>query len=221
MISLQQIRKSFSNKDRENAILKSCNLEVKDGDFISILGKSGSGKTTLLNVIGLLDNFDSGSYDFNGIDVGGLKEKERNEIRLNNISYVFQDFKLIEEFTAIENAYMPLGYRGVKKRERISRAKEILSKVGLEDKFYEEARKLSGGQKQRLALARAMITRPKLLILDEPTGNLDEKTAEDMAQLLIQANIHGTTMVMVTHDLDLARIANKKFILKGGRLSKI
>ena len=218
MLELIDIKKTYHGKYVDVQVLNGINLMISKGDFVMIIGKSGCGKSTLLNVIGCMDNFDAGGFFFNGIDVKGLKDKQLASFRNKNIGFVFQAFNLINEITVLENVEVPMGLAGVKSKERKERAVELLKMVDLEEKVYNKPLELSGGQQQRVAIARAMANTPNILLCDEPTGNLDEENGKIVMHLLEKLNANGTTIVMVTHDMTLAKYANKIIEINDGRI---
>lgn len=216
IINLKNINKKYKNKVEEIEILKDMNLEINSGELISIIGKSGSGKTTLLNILGLLDDFDSGEYFIEGEIIpknDSIISKTRNE----KIGYIFQFHHLLKEFTAIENVMIP-GF--INNKENLEkRAMELLKIVGLENRIYHKPDELSGGEKQRVSIARALINSPKLVLADEPTGNLDIETSKLIDNLFYKINKElNQTIVIVTHNLELAKIADKIYELKNGKL---
>ena len=218
MIKVTDLCKVFRTEEIETTALNSVSFEIKDGEFVAIMGPSGCGKSTLLNILGLLDNPTSGSYELLGTEVGGLKEKERTKFRKGNIGFVFQSFNLIDELTVEENVDLQLKYLDVPKAERKERVLEILRKVSLSQRAKHYPQQLSGGQQQRVAIARAVVGRPKLILADEPTGNLDSKNSEEVMTLLSQLNAEGTTIVMVTHSQHDATYANRVINLLDGAI---
>ncbi|MCO6494706.1 MAG: ABC transporter ATP-binding protein [Bacteroidetes bacterium] len=201
-------------------VLKNLNLEVFGGDYVALMGPSGSGKSTLMNIIGCLDNFDSGKYLLNGIDVTGLSDNHLAEIRNKQIGFIFQTFNLLPRYTALENVELPLIYAGIGKKERVQRASEALERVGLSDRMTHKPNELSGGQRQRVAIARALVNHPAILLADEPTGNLDSTTSEEIMQLFEQIHKQGNTIILVTHEEDIARKAKRIIRLKDGIIEK-
>lgn len=218
MIKLSNINKIYQGKGVSAAALTDVSLTVDQGDFVIIYGKSGCGKSTLLNILGTMDKPTGGSYYFNDTDICGLKFNDLSEFRNRYIGFVFQSFYLINELTALDNVGMPLGYAGIGKSERKKRAGELLKMVGLEGKMKNKPSQLSGGEQQRVAIARSLIAGPSLVLADEPTGNLDEKTTDDIMDLLKKINQNGTTIVMVTHNVDLAHYANRVVRMSDGRI---
>ena len=209
MIKLDNIKKVFQTEEVETWALRNVSLEVKEGEFVAIMGPSGCGKSTLLNIIGLLNNPTSGSYLLNGKDVSTLKESERTLIRRGMIGFVFQSFNLIDELNVVENIELPLLYMGVSGKERRKRAEEVMERVAISHRAKHYPSQLSGGQQQRTAIARAILPRPKLILADEPTGNLDSKNGKEVMDLLSESHKEGTTIVMVTHSLHDANYADR------------
>ena len=199
MIKLENIQKVFRTEEVETVALGGVSLEVKKGEFAAIMGPSGCGKSTLLNILGLLDNPTSGKYWLDGQDVGSLKESQRTKVRKGQIGFVFQSFNLIDELNVEENVELPLTYLGIPKKERKVRVEEVLRRMSISHRTHHFPQQLSGGQQQRVAIARAVVMNPKLILADEPTGNLDSKNGLEVMQLLTQLNQEGTTVVMVTH----------------------
>ena len=218
MIKIEQLTKIFRTEAVETTALNGVSLEVKDGEFVAIMGPSGCGKSTLLSILGLLDNPTSGNYYLDGEEVGHLKERARTNYRKGRIGFVFQSFNLIDELTVEENVDLQLKYLDVPKAERKERVLEILRKVSLSQRAKHYPQQLSGGQQQRGAIARAGVGRPKLILADEPTGNLDSKNSEEVMTLLSQLNAEGTTIVMVTHSQHDATYANRVINLLDGAI---
>jgi len=218
MLTLENISKSFHADLVATKALDGVNLEVDDGEFIAIMGPSGCGKTTLLNIIGLLDSADEGKYALQGRDVTNLTEKEMTLLRRGTIGFVFQSFNLIDELTVEENVELPLTYIGVPKAERKVKVKEILKRLSISHRAYHFPQQLSGGQQQRVALARAVVCHPKLILADEPTGNLDSKNGKEVMELLKSLHTEGTTIVMVTHNQRDALYADRIVNLFDGQV---
>ncbi len=209
MIHLKNISKIFRTEEIETVALNGISLDIKEGEFVAFMGPSGCGKTTLLNLIGLLDNPTKGTYRLCGKDVSTLAESERTELRKGVIGFVFQSFNLIDELNVTENTELPLLYMGVPSGERKQRVTEVLRHVNISHRAKHFPSQLSGGQQQRVAIARAIIGKPKLILADEPTGNLDSKNGKDVMELLSQLNAEGTTIVMVTHSQHDANYAGR------------
>ena len=218
MIKIEELTKIFRTEAVETTALNGVSLEVKDGEFVAIMGPSGCGKSTLLSILGLLDNPTSGNYYLDGEEVGHLKERARTNYRKGRIGVVFQSFNLIDELPVEENVELQLQYLDVPKAERKERVLEILRKVSLSQRAKHYPQQLSGGQQQRVAIARAVVGRPKLILADEPTGNLDSKNSEEVMTLLSQLNAEGTTIVMVTHSQHDATYANRVINLLDGAI---
>lgn len=218
MIQLDNIRKVFRTKEVETIALGGVTMSVNEGEFVAIMGPSGCGKSTLLNILGLLDNPCEGSYKLAGTEVADLKERDRTQIRKGQVGFVFQSFNLIDELNVEQNVELPLKYVGVPKKEREQRVEEMLRRMGLSHRAKHYPNQLSGGQQQRVAIARAVITNPKLILADEPTGNLDSKNGYEVMQLLSQLNAEGTTVVMVTHSQRDASFASRVINLFDGHI---
>ncbi|GMT44316.1 MAG: ABC transporter ATP-binding protein [bacterium] len=199
MIEIKQLKKVFISSDIETVALAGINLKVEEGEFMSVMGPSGCGKTTLLNLLGMIDIASSGSYHFMGKDIYRLSEKQITRLRKQNIGFVFQNFNLIDELSLLENIELPLIYQGVKRTERKKRVMEVIDRLEISHRKDLLPVQLSGGQQQRVAVARAIVTRPRLLLADEPTGNLDSMHGEDVMNILNELNKEGMTIVMVTH----------------------
>ncbi|PRP53932.1 macrolide ABC transporter ATP-binding protein [Bacillus halotolerans] len=218
MLTLNNISKSYKLGKEEVPILKHINLTVKAGEFLAIMGPSGSGKSTLMNIIGCLDRPTSGTYMLDQMDVLKGKEGALADIRNESIGFVFQTFHLLPRLTALQNVELPMIYNKVKKKERRQRAYEALEKVGLKDRISYKPPKLSGGQKQRVAIARALVNQPRFILADEPTGALDTKSSEQILSLFSQLHQEGTTIIMITHDPDVARKADRTVFIRDGEL---
>ncbi|MEC3640755.1 ABC transporter ATP-binding protein [Bacillus halotolerans] len=218
MLTLNNISKSYKLGKEEVPILKHINLTVKAGEFLAIMGPSGSGKSTLMNIIGCLDRPTSGTYMLDQMDVLKGKDGALADIRNESIGFVFQTFHLLPRLTALQNVELPMIYNKVKKKERRQRAYEALEKVGLKDRISYKPPKLSGGQKQRVAIARALVNQPRFILADEPTGALDTKSSEQILSLFSQLHQEGTTIIMITHDPDVARKADRTVFIKDGEL---
>lgn len=218
MIRTVNLSKVFRTDLVETTALRDVSLEVKSGEFVAIMGPSGCGKSTLLNILGLLDSSDSGEYYFDNTEVSHLGEKQRTNLRKGNIGFIFQSFNLIDELTIYENVELPLLALGESLSSRRSKVDGILQKMKIGHRRDHFPRQLSGGQQQRVAIARALITKPKLILADEPTGNLDSSNGEQVIQLLEEMNSDGTTIVMVTHALDHAERAHRIISLFDGQL---
>jgi putative ABC transport system ATP-binding protein len=215
MIFMEHLQKAYQVKGKPRPVLDDVTLDVPEGEFMILLGKSGSGKTTLLSIMGLLEPYDGGVYRLDGTDTVGLSAKERTDLRREKIGFVFQSYQLIPTLTAFENVEVPLGFDGVPKKERKARVEEALISVGLEDRIYQRVTELSGGEQQRVAIARAIIRQPKVILADEPTGNLDHINADEIMKLL--RSLHKT-VVMVTHDEELTAYTDKVYHLRAGLL---
>ena len=209
MIKLEKVSKVFRTEEVETVALNAVDMEVKEGEFLAIMGPSGCGKSTLLNILGLLDNPTSGSYRLLGQEVGALKERDRTRFRKGTIGFVFQSFNLIDELNVFENVELPLLYLNIKASERKERVNAILKRVGLSHRAKHFPQQLSGGQQQRVAIARAVVSNPKLILADEPTGNLDSKNGTEVMRILSELNAEGTTIVMVTHSKHDASLAHR------------
>ena len=221
VIELKEINKYYKMKENRLHALKSINLDIEQGDFLVIMGKSGSGKTTLLNLLGFLDSFDEGIYMFNGKDVTGLNENQKSELRNNYMGFIFQQFHLIDSLTIGQNVELPLLYKGnIPNKERNAAIDKYLDMVGLLDKKDRFPSELSGGQQQRIAIARALINNPYVIFADEPTGALDSNTGIEIMEILKKLNEDNKTIIMVTHDEDLVRYANKVIRIKDGFVTK-
>jgi putative ABC transport system ATP-binding protein len=216
VIKLTDVRKSYTTGTQKLEVLKGLSCFVKEGEMVAIMGSSGSGKSTLLNILGLLDGFDSGEYMLAGKSVTGLKERTAAKYRSQFLGFVFQSFNLIGFKTSLENVALPLYYQRVSRKERNVIAMEYLSKVGLKDWASHLPNQLSGGQKQRVAIARALVAKPKVILADEPTGALDSKSSQELMTLLRDINKEGITMIIVTHEHDIAELCDRTIRLTDG-----
>ncbi|BFT30991.1 ABC transporter ATP-binding protein [Alteromonas sp. D210916BOD_24] len=219
MLKMHNISKVYQTDSVQTHALRDFSLEVNEGEFIAVTGPSGSGKTTFLNMAGLLEPFTSGQYTLDGIDVGGLSDNQRADLRNQKIGFIFQGFNLIPDLNIFENVEVPLRYRGVSSKERKRRIDECLEQVGLASRAKHLPQQLSGGQQQRVAIARALAGNPRFLLADEPTGNLDTLMARQVMELLEEINRNGATIVMVTHDPELARRAPRNIQVVDGQLA--
>lgn len=218
MITLNNISKIFHSEEFDTVALGGVNLEVEEGEFVAIMGPSGCGKSTLLNILGLIDTPTEGSYMLNGKDVSQLTESERTDLRKGFMGFVFQSFNLIDELNVNENTELPLLYTGVPSKERKQRTLEVLRSLNMSQRGKHFPSQLSGGQQQRVAIARAIIGKPRLILADEPTGNLDSKNGLEVMELLSQLNSEGTTIVMVTHSRHDGTYANRIINLFDGQV---
>ncbi len=218
MLFTKNLYKLFQTSDLETTALKNIDLEIKAGEFVAIMGPSGCGKSTLLNIFGLLDEPSSGNLIFNGTEVSGFKEKQRTLLRKGNIGFIFQSFNLIEELTVSQNVELPLYYLGYSAKQRKLKAEEILDKMNILHRKSHFPQQLSGGQQQRVAIARAVVTNPKLVLADEPTGNLDSENGVQVMNLLKELNSEGTTIIMVTHSPEDAEKADRVIHLFDGQI---
>lgn len=209
LLNIQNIYKNYSKEPMIVPVLKDVSLEVVQGDYIAIMGPSGSGKTTLMNIIGCLDRASLGTYLFEDEDISEMNDDALSDLRLNKIGFVFQNFNLLSSETAQENVAVPLIYAGIDKEKRNQRAIDVLNKVGLQDRISFKPSQLSGGQKQRVAIARAIINNPKILLADEPTGALDQASGKQVMELFKSLNDEGVTIIMITHDANVASHAKK------------
>lgn len=218
MIKITDLKKFYRTEEVETVALNNLSISVKKGEFVAVMGPSGCGKSTLLNIIGLLDDLDGGSYLFNDIEVAHFNERKRSDLRKHNIGFVFQSFNLIDELTVFENVELPLIYTKVPAAERKKRVEEVLEKVQIMHRRNHFPQQLSGGQQQRVAVARAVVNNPKLILADEPTGNLDSNNGNEVMQLLTELNEQGTTIVMVTHSEHDARFSDRIIRMLDGQV---
>jgi putative ABC transport system ATP-binding protein len=218
LLKADKITKIYELGNYKIHALKDVSLEIEEGDFLAIVGKSGSGKSTLMHILGLLDSPTAGEIYLDGKNVSQLSEKRLAKIRNEKIGFVFQSFNLMARTTALDNVLLPLHYSKKPKKLWHDKALEILDLVGLKDRIYNKSNELSGGQKQRVAIARALINDPSIIFADEPTGNLDSKTGDEIEALLKDLNSKGRTIVLVTHDEDLAKIARREIVLQDGKI---
>ncbi|MDD3458114.1 MAG: ABC transporter ATP-binding protein [Weeksellaceae bacterium] len=218
MIKTENLTKVYRTEEVETRALNNVVLHIKKGEFVSIMGPSGCGKSTLLNILGLLDDITSGSYLFDGQEMGKLKENGRSKVRKQNIGFIFQNFNLIDELNVHENIELPLIYNGVSSSERKEKVKEILERMNISHRSKHFPQQLSGGQQQRVAVARALVTAPKLILADEPTGNLDSKNGNEVMGLLTDLHAKGSTIVMVTHSAHDASFSQRTIELKDGEI---
>ena len=218
MIKVSNLSKIFRTEEIETTALNGVSFEIKDGEFVAIMGPSGCGKSTLLNILGLLDNPTGGSYELLGTEVANLKEKERTKFRKGNIGFVFQSFNLIDELNVYENIELPLRYLDIPSSERKARVTEMMKRMNISHRAKHFPHQLSGGQQQRVAIARAVVFGPKLILADEPTGNLDSKNGAEVMRLLTELNQDGATIVMVTHNAHDAELAHRIVHLFDGQI---
>jgi putative ABC transport system ATP-binding protein len=209
MIKITNLEKIYRTEEVETIALNKLSMEVKEGEFVAVMGPSGCGKSTLLNILGLLDDPDKGSFIFNGIEVAHFNERKRADMRKHNIGFVFQSFNLIDELTVFENVELPLIYTGIKTAERKEKVEKVLDKMQIMHRRNHYPQQLSGGQQQRVAVARAVVNNPKLILADEPTGNLDSSNGSEVMELLTDLNEQGTTIIMVTHSEHDARFSHR------------
>jgi len=209
VIKIKDLEKFYRTEEVQTVALNKLTFEVKEGEFVAVMGPSGCGKSTLLNIIGLLDDPDGGSFVFNGVEVAGYNERKRANLRKHNIGFVFQSFNLIDELTVFENVELPLIYTGVKPADRKKRVEDVLEKMQIMHRKNHFPQQLSGGQQQRVAVARAVVNNPKIILADEPTGNLDSSNGNEVMQLLTELNDQGTTIIMVTHSEHDAKYSHR------------
>lgn len=218
MIKISDLQKFYRTEEVETIALNKLSMEVKKGEFVAVMGPSGCGKSTLLNILGLLDDMDGGSYLFNDIEVAKFNERKRADLRKHNIGFVFQSFNLIDELTVFENVELPLIYTKVPAAERKQRVEAVLEKVQIMHRRNHFPQQLSGGQQQRVAVARAVVNQPKLILADEPTGNLDSNNGNEVMQLLTELNEQGTTIIMVTHSEHDAQFSDRVIRMLDGQI---
>ncbi len=220
ILELKEIYKEYQQGKLAVPVLKHVNFSMKEGEYVAIMGPSGSGKTTLMNIIGCLDKATSGEFYMDGQDVNKCSENEMSDLRLHKLGFVFQSFHLLPKQTALENVEMPLNYAGVPKKARKERAFRALERVGLADRVNFRPNQLSGGQMQRVAIARAMVNDPKILLADEPTGALDSKSSAQVMDLFQRLNDEGVTILMITHDPEIAEYAGRTMLIRDGELTE-
>ena len=218
MIKTENLQKIFKTEEVETWALHDVTLDIKEGEFVAIMGPSGCGKSTLLNILGLLDNPTSGTYQLNGVEVSKMTESQRTDLRKGVIGFVFQSFNLIDELNVYENIELPLLYMGIPSSERRRRVEEVMDRMAIGHRSGHFPQQLSGGQQQRVAIARAVVANPKIILADEPTGNLDSKNGREVMDLLTQLNKEGTTIVMVTHSQHDAGFASRTINLFAGSI---
>ncbi|MDP2561626.1 ABC transporter ATP-binding protein [Psychrobium sp. 1_MG-2023] len=218
MIKLTNLHRVFLTQDVETTALNAINLTVEQGEFLAIMGPSGCGKSTLLSILGMLDSPSSGSFDFAGTDIANYSEKQLAQLRKESIGFIFQSFNLIDELTVAENVELPLQYQNISKEQRKARVSEILKRVAIDHRADHLPQQLSGGQQQRVAVARALVINPKLILADEPTGNLDSKNGEEVMTMLRELNHEGTTVIMVTHSEKEGAYADRLVRLLDGQI---
>lgn len=218
MIKIDNLSKTFRTEEVETKALNSVSLEIRQGEFVTVMGASGCGKSTLLNIVGLLDSASGGSYKLSGQEIVGIKETERAKIRKENIGFVFQNFNLIDELSVYDNIELPLIYNKVPAGERKKRVEAIAERLAISHRLKHYPQQLSGGQQQRAAVARALVTNPKIILADEPTGNLDSKNGNEVMELLTDLHAHGATILMVTHSDYDASFSQRTIIMKDGMI---
>lgn len=219
LMKLSKVTKVYGNGTLKVPVLHGIDLSIETGEFVAIMGPSGSGKSTLMNIIGFLDTPTAGTFELNGDEVGLVKENQLANLRNEHIGFVFQQFFLLPRLTALKNVETPLIYAGIPKKERARRAQEMLTKVGLEERVNYLPNQLSGGQKQRVAIARALVNNPSIILADEPTGALDSKTSEQIMQVLVQLNKEGKTVIIVTHEEEIAAYTDRIITLRDGLIT--
>lgn len=218
MIKTENLIKIYQTDDVETTALNEVNIEIKEGEFVSVMGPSGCGKSTLLNVLGMIDNPTSGQFYFNGNEVGSLPERKRSDVRKHNLGFVFQSFNLIDELTVYENVELPMLYTKVPSADRKKRVEELLEGMNIMHRAKHFPQQLSGGQQQRVAVARAIVNKPKLILADEPTGNLDSSNGDEVMKILSELNAGGTTILMVTHSQYCAEFGNRIIRMLDGQV---
>lgn len=216
LLKIENINKYYNNGHIKLHALKDVSFKVNEGEFLAIMGSSGSGKSTMMNILGCLDNEFTGTYILDGIDINSANQKELSDIRNRKVGFIFQSFNLLPKLSAQSNVELPMMYAGVPKEERKKRAMELLEKVGLADRAQHRPNELSGGQKQRVAIARALVNNPSIILADEPTGNLDSKSEEEIIKILKDLNKEGKTIIIVTHEESIGNNADRKIIFKDG-----
>ena len=216
LIKITNTKRNFSLGNDTVYVLKGIDLEIKKGEYVALMGPSGSGKSTLMNLLGCLDTPTSGNYILNGKDVSKMKDDELAEIRNKEIGFVFQTFNLLPRTTALDNVALPMIYAGYSKSERVARATDVLQQVNLADRMDHQPNQLSGGQRQRVAIARALVNKPSIILADEPTGNLDSKTSVEIMKLFGDIHAQGNTVILVTHEADIAAYAHRVIRLRDG-----
>jgi putative ABC transport system ATP-binding protein len=219
MIRLCGIEKTYRNKDVSFRALNGISLEIPTGEFTAVMGRSGCGKTTLMNIMGFMDRYDAGQYFFDGRDVSGFSNAELCRLRNKSIGFVFQSFNLVSDYSLLENVEMPMGYAGIPAKQRRGRAAAALESVGLSDKLKNRPSQLSGGQQQRAAIARAIVNEPSVILADEPTGNLDARSGDEVMALLESLRNKGMTIVLVTHDEKVAACAQRRIFMSDGLIT--
>ena len=220
VLQAQNVSKIYDMGTTKIEALLGVDIEIYKGEFVAIVGKSGSGKSTLMHILGLLDTPTEGEIILNGVNTKGMTEKQLAQVRNNEIGFVFQSFNLLQRTTVLDNVILPLKYSKVPSTEWVKKAKEMIAIVGLQDRLKNKSNELSGGQKQRVAIARAMVNDPSIILADDPTGNLDSKTGDEIISNFQKLNSQGKTIILVTHDDDLAKIAQRKIVLKDGSIVK-
>jgi putative ABC transport system ATP-binding protein len=218
VIKIRKITRDFKMGDEILRVLKGIDLDIERGEYVALMGPSGSGKSTLMNILGCLDTATSGSYELNGVNVSTMTDDELAEIRNKEIGFIFQTFNLLPRTTALENVALPMIYAGVSKTDRIKRAEKVLADVGLADRMDHRPNELSGGQRQRVAVGRALVNNPSIILADEPTGNLDSKTSEEIMNLIDAIHQAGNTVILVTHEEDIAQRAKRVIRLRDGEV---